>query len=131
MSNHVRENILEMEGNPTRPSVFFNQNTGVLRIKGRSILENTVRFYEPLIEWLNNYIKNPAPKTELHLELEYFNTSTSKYLLSIFEQLITLSEEGSEVTIFWYSADEDMLELGTDYQHMLPLPFEFRKLEME
>jgi hypothetical protein len=131
MLNFSSDNILEMEGNPTRPSVFFNKETGILRLKGRSVLENTMRFYEPVMEWLDNYTKNPPAKTQLHLELEYFNTSTSKYILLILELLIKIHEEGSEVIVIWYYSDEDMLELGTDYQQMLPLPFEFRKLEME
>jgi hypothetical protein len=127
---NINDKILEMEGNPTRPSVFFNKETGILRLKGRSVLENTIRFYEPLIDWLENYTNDPAPKTQLHLELEYFNTSTSKYILTIIEILIKIFEQGHEVTIFWYYSDEDMYELGTDYQQMLPLPFEFHKLDI-
>jgi hypothetical protein len=123
--------IVEIEGNPTRPMVFFDRSTGQLRLKGRSILENTIRLYEPLIAWIDNYIDNPAEITELHLVLEYFNTSTSKYILAIFEKLDELFSDGHDVTIYWYYSDEDMYELGTDYQIMLHMPFEFRHLELD
>ena len=63
-----------------------------------------------------------------HMALEYFNTSTSKYLLQIMQQLETLFDKGVNVTIVWYYSDEDMQELGNDYQQIVKVPFEFKKL---
>jgi hypothetical protein len=62
------------------------------------------------------------------MELEYFNTSTSKYILAIFEKLDELYSNGFNVIVYWYHSDEDMYDLGTDYQMMLHMPFEYRKL---
>ena len=85
--------ILQLDGNTSRPTVVFNAVNGQLHIIGRSILENSIRFYEPLLEWIVTYIKNPASKTEFHMELEYFNTSTSKYLLQLMQQLEVLCDQ--------------------------------------
>ncbi|MDA3892577.1 MAG: DUF1987 domain-containing protein [Salinivirgaceae bacterium] len=119
------QETLKIDGNLNRPDVNFNSVSGELWISGRSIVENAIRFYEPLVDWIEVYCENPAQITELHLKLEYFNTSTSKYLLSIVELLHDLYSSGKEVVIYWYSSDEDMLELGEDYDAMIGIPFKF------
>jgi hypothetical protein len=119
------EEIIKIESSSNRPEVIFNAKTGQLYITGRSIVENAIRFYEPLSDWIKEYCQNPAEKTELHLKLEYFNTSTSKYLLSFIEMLEEIFLEGKDVEVFWYSVDEDMLELGEDYAAMIEIPFQF------
>lgn len=124
----ITATVFQIEGNTSRPTVIFNATTGQFRISGRSILENSIRFYEPIIKWIDNYLHNPAESTEFHMELEYFNTSTSKYLLQIMQQLETLFDKCMNVTIVWYYSDEDMQELGNDYQQIVKVPFEFKKL---
>lgn len=124
----ISASVFQIEGNTSRPTVIFNATTGQFRLLGRSILENSIRFYEPITKWIEAYIKNPAEKTEFHMELEYFNTSTSKYLLQIMQQFEILFEKGADVTIVWYYSDEDMLDLGNDYQQIVKVPFEFKKL---
>jgi hypothetical protein len=116
---------IKIEATQNRPEVSFNSSTGILLISGRSIVENAVRYYDPLVEWVSEYCQNPATNTELHLKLEYFNTSTSKYLLSIIEHLQEIYSEGKDVEIFWYYVDEDMEELGEDYKAMIDIPFKF------
>ena len=60
-------------GTPKTPTVTFEAN-GKLEIKGRSIPENSVEFYKPLVDWLEQYLSSPAPLTEVSIKLEYFNT---------------------------------------------------------
>ena len=72
-----------------------------------------------------------APKdiTEVNVQLEYFNTSSSKCILDVFKKLETLS--GTEVKVNWYyeEDDEDMLEAGEDYQAIIDLPFKMIEVE--
>ena len=127
--DYIYNDVLQIEGNTSRQSVIFNGSTGQLRIMGRSILENSIRFYEPIIRWIDEYVKHPAEKTEFHMALEYFNTSTSKYLLQIMQQFETMYLAGPDASIVWYYSDEDMKDLGVDYQQLIRIPFEFRALE--
>lgn len=118
-------NNLEIPATEKTPSVFFNATTGVLEIKGRSIPENAIEFFKPLETWLEEYSKNPQPKTVLNIHLDYFNTTSSKCLLDIFRKLEMINKsELSEVLINWYyeQDDEDMLEAGEDYQSILKIP---------
>ena len=98
-------------------------------IEGISIPENTVEFYQDVLKWVEEYQKNPKPKTELVLKLEYFNTSTSVVLLNIFKLFGQIQD--SELKIMWYYEEDDveMEEVGEDYQNIVKVPFELISIE--
>lgn len=120
-----------IESTPKTPSVNFNASTGVLEIKGRSIPENSIEFYKPLIEWLEKYGTAPQPKTVVNIQLEYFNTSSSKCILDVFKRLEVILNNGQDVIINWHyeEDDEDMLEAGEDYQSIIKVPFKMIEVE--
>ena len=119
---------LKHEGTAKTPLVEFSCN-GELLLKGRSIPENSIEFYKPLIEWLESYSESPNSTTVLSVQLEYFNTSSSKCILDVFKKLESVS--GSEITVKWHyeEDDEDMLEAGEDYEAIIDLPFEMIEVE--
>lgn len=121
------ENI-KLEGTPKTPTVEFDFNNGSLLIKGRSIPENSIEFYKPLIDWIENYSSSAKDKTTLNVQLEYFNTSSSKCLLDVFKKLERIS---NQVEINWYyeEDDEDMLEAGEDYDAIIDIPFKMIEVE--
>jgi hypothetical protein len=111
------------------PSIILGKS-GVMEIKGKSIPENSLEFYKPVFDWLDNYSQSPSTNTVLKVNLEYFNTSSSKCLLDIFRRLETINLSGkSSVKVLWvYDADdEDMMEAGEDYQALVKVPFELNK----
>ncbi|MDR2927608.1 MAG: DUF1987 domain-containing protein [Cytophagaceae bacterium] len=113
------------EGSPKTPYVRLDGGNGVIEIKGRSIPENSVEFYKPLIEWLDKYGNSPLELTSVNVQLEYFNTSSSKCILDIFKKLELTHKKGNKVEINWYyeEDDEDMFEAGEDYQSIINIPF--------
>jgi hypothetical protein len=119
----------EINLTPTQktPLVHFHPN-GKLELKGRSIPENSLEFYKPLNDWLDVYAKSPAAETSVHVQLEYFNTSSSKCLLDFFKRLEALD---GKVTVLWYyeQDDEDMLEAGEDYEAIISVPFKMIEVE--
>ncbi|MBL7985611.1 MAG: DUF1987 domain-containing protein [Flavobacteriales bacterium] len=120
-----------LEGTPKTPTVSFDDSTGLLELKGRSIPENSIEFYKPLIDWIDRYARDPKPKTTLHVQLEYFNTSSSKCILDVFKKLELVRTTGNEVTVLWHYEldDEDMLEAGEDYQAIINIPFKMIQIE--
>ncbi len=122
---------LFLEGSPKTPHVNFDPETGLLELKGRSIPENSIDFYKPLIDWLDKYGRSPRPKTALHVQLEYFNTSSSKCILDLFKKLEGVRATGNEVTVLWHyeADDEDMLEAGEDYAGIINIPFKMIQIE--
>ncbi|HDP55148.1 MAG TPA: DUF1987 domain-containing protein [Bacteroidetes bacterium] len=117
--------LTTIDGTPKTPSVSMNPQTGVIEIKGRSIPENSIEFYKPVVDWLEEYAKRPASKTVVNVQLEYFNTSSSKCILDVFKKLEVLKKDQNEVVINWYyeEDDEDMLEAGEDYESIIKVPF--------
>ena len=118
-------NSLIIEGSPKTPNINFDGNEGSFLISGRSIPENSLDFYKPILEWLDAYIGEPKELTTVDIRLEYFNTSSSKCLLDVFKKLETLYKRGQKVSVNWCyeSDDEDMLEAGEDYQSIIKIPF--------
>ncbi len=119
------------EGTPKTPYVRLDGENGLVEIKGRSIPENSVEFYKPLIDWLEKYGSEPSNETNVNIQLEYFNTSSSKCILDIFKRLELIHKKGNPVEINWYyeEDDEDMFEAGEDYQSIISIPF--KMIEME
>ncbi len=123
---------IHIEMTAKTPEVKLDATTGELVLKGRSIPENSIEFYSPVFEWIDKYCRKPQPETVLHIQLEYFNTSSSKCLLDILKKLQNLSQNAlSKVKVVWYyeEDDEDMLEAGEDYQAIIRIPFEMSKIE--
>lgn len=116
---------LNIEGTSKTPSITFDASKGLLEIKGRSIPENSIEFYKPLIEWLDKYAQGTPSPTVVKVQLEYFNTSSSKCILDVFKKLEVINKAGNDVTINWYyeEDDEDMLEAGEDYESIIKVPF--------
>lgn len=116
---------LIIEGSPKTPTINFNAIEGLFSIEGRSIPENSLDFYKPVMEWLDGYLADPKDETNVTIKLEYFNTSSSKCLLDVFKKLEIIFKRGSKVAINWHYEvdDEDMLEAGEDYQSIVKIPF--------
>ena len=116
---------LLIEGTPKTPTVKFDASTGIVEIKGRSIPENSIEFYRVLVDWLEAYTKESPSQTEVNIQLEYFNTSSSKCILDVFKKLEAIHRNSQGVTINWYydEEDEDMLEAGQDYESIIRIPF--------
>ncbi len=121
----VKQEAYTVIGNSNRPDVNFNAETGILELSGRSILENAGKFFEPIEFWIEEYLCQPAQKTLFIMKLEYFNTTTSKFLLSLFERLELLYIAGKDIEIHWHFIDPEMHDLGEDYKNMVKIPFSF------
>ncbi len=118
---------------PTRvtPLINFDPDAGLLEIKGRSSPENSVQFYQSLIDALENFAQEDGPELTANIAFEYFNTSSSKCLFDVFKKMTKIEAAGGELTINWFyeEDDEDMMEAGEDYSDLLDLEFNFLEIE--
>jgi hypothetical protein len=124
---------ISIEGTSKTPTVVFDSQEGFLELKGRSIPENSIEFYKPIVESLNDYSDGPNETTKVNIQLEYFNTSSSKCILDLFKKLESIHKAGNEVIINWFyeEDDEDMLEAGEDYQAIIKVPFKMIEMDAE
>lgn len=115
------------------PKISFDPISGKMEISGRSIPENADEFWMPVLNWFESYILKPNEQTHFHINLEYFNITSSKRILFLLYKMNELSEKGIDVKINWIykMGDEDMYEVGQDYAYMVKIPFEFTVSEAE
>lgn len=88
------------------PIVNLNYETGLCEISGESYMEETYKFYEPVINWLNKYVSEKKTIT-FNFKLTYFNTSSSRFILEILDILKKHQLNGGEVTVNWYYKKND------------------------
>ncbi|GAB4449591.1 MAG: DUF1987 domain-containing protein [Bacteroidales bacterium] len=108
------------------PSVTLDKEEGAFEIGYRSLPENAIAFYEPVLNWLNEYKNNPLPKTIFNFKLEYFNTASAKQLAKVLLVLQELAQT-NDVLIRWHflKDDADMHSSGLRFSKLLKIPFEF------
>src|ERR1035437_1397522 len=83
---------LIIEATPKTPQIELNPLTGDFIFFGRSIPENAAKVYEPILNWVSEYILHARSTTNLRLNLEYFNTSSSLWLAKIFKVLVRIND---------------------------------------
>lgn len=117
---------LEIKASAETPEVMFDESSGVLRINGRSLPEDAFSFYQPIIHWLEAYLRaNPIQKVELNFRLDYFNSSSGRYLLELLSKLETFGN-ASMIKINWFAEEDDelMIDKGNELKSLIKLPFE-------
>ena len=109
------------------PEIIFNPQSGIFSIKGKSIPDDAEEFYKGVLNWFDDYLARPNAKTEVSIDLEYFNISSSKRLLFLLYKLNELNSGLNTARIKWMynEDDEDMFEVGQDYAFMVKVPFDF------
>lgn len=118
-------NDLVLEKSYSTPKVKLISKYGTLKIEGRSIPENPAAFFEPILDWLNEYFKNPSEQTTFDFKLDYINSGSSKSILAILKLLKQYSESGHKITINWHyeEDDESIRDLGKHYKSILNMSF--------
>ncbi len=112
------------------PGVDFDATTGILELTGNSYMPHPKDFYEPIInDWLEKYVENPSNSTMLKINLDFINTSSSMWIISLLRKLDTIRKnKTAEVRVHWYFMDEDVRELGEEYRDLVSIPFKFVEL---
>jgi hypothetical protein len=102
---------LYVEQTPKTPQVDLNQFTGELILYGKSIPENAAKVYEPVFNWVSEYIRNPRSTTNFRINLEYFNTSSSIWLVKILKVLIQIKNPDFVLILHLYIPLEDFEDM--------------------
>jgi hypothetical protein len=116
--------ILNLESAEDTPRIILDKGNGILEISGRSLPEDSAEFYQPVLDWIEEYSKDPNPSTEFMFKLEYFNTASSKLILDVLSALEDI--EGMSIVWYFHEDDEDMEEAGEEFSELVELPFEFK-----
>ncbi|MBA3900367.1 MAG: DUF1987 domain-containing protein [Bacteroidetes bacterium] len=122
---------LKIEETTDTPLINFDLSSGIFKITGKSIPINSVEFYGPILIWIDDYLTSPSDKTQVLIDLEYFNTGSSKCLFEILKKLKDIQANGNLLDITWFYSKEDegIHEAGEDFQSLIELPMRILKKE--
>lgn len=121
--------LLKLDATEDTPFVFFDAQNGIFEISKRSLPENSIVFYEQLINFINDYKTLPTTETKVNFHFDYLNTSSIKQIMKIillFDQL----GESNKVSVIWcYDKDDtDMLQTGQRFEKLTKLSFTYKEV---
>lgn len=116
---------LEISKTKNTLEVTLNADSGVLEFKGSSFPENTSEFFDPIINWIKDYMLNVTGKMTVNFRFDYLNSSSIKYISDVIDKIEFYHNSGAEAVINWYydENDEDIQEMGEDLKEDVSLPF--------
>lgn len=100
------------------PEIDFNFSTNRFALRGESYPEDVPTFFGPHISALEKHLKGMSDgQVEFNFELIYFNSTSAKVVMKLFDMLEETAANGVAVVINWhYQADDDnMQELGEEF----------------
>lgn len=100
------------------PAVEFDFEGNTFLVKGESYPEDVTDFYGPLMDQLEPHLREQSGATiSFVFDLIYFNSSSAKILMGLFDLLEEVASDGNDVTVTWNyeEGDDNMQELGEEF----------------
>lgn len=119
------------------PEIHLSPEENTFHISGTSSPEDVRALYYPVIEWVNlfcaeiiDHRKSPYSSEKpliFKADLEYFNSSSAKFLYDIFLELKKLTKSGIPVIVEWHYDEEDidLKEAGFDIATLAGMEFAY------
>lgn len=121
----------------TSPEIHFSPDENIFLIRGTSSPEDARAMYYPVIEWVKLFVDNiidgehniysSGLPVKLQADLNYFNSSSAKFLFDIFSELNRVTTVGIPVIIEWFHDEEDidLKEAGNDIAMLAGMEFTY------
>jgi len=100
------------------PLVEFDFAKGHFRLEGESYPEDSASFFAPLLRDMRAFLESDdLHPVSFDLAMTYFNSSSAKALMNIFQMLEDAASLGRTVVVNWHYHPEDdtMEEFGEDF----------------
>ena len=120
------DTIFYIESTEVSPEIKFDLQQDLFLVKGRSMLEDSEGFYQPVIEWLKANAVGINRNINFDVILDYYNTGSFIRIMALFNCLHDLNQTGSQFKVRWIceSDDEDNIEDGHSFKEVVKVPFE-------
>ncbi|HAT49414.1 MAG: DUF1987 domain-containing protein [Nitrospirae bacterium] len=100
------------------PEVDFNFGNNVFSLRGESYPEDVPAFFGPYISALETHLGGlNSGNVAFNFEMTYFNSTSAKVVMKLFDLLEKTAEKGVAVTVNWLfdAEDDNMEELGEEF----------------
>jgi len=109
---------LTLDATARSPAVTLDPAKGTLTLSGESYPEDASAFFGPIFQAVEAYLEaSPSAPFTVEMRLIYFNSSSAKALMNLFQMLEEAAQDAHAVTVNWYfDPDDDMMEeMGEDF----------------
>ena len=105
--------------------VACDVETGSITLEGVSYPQDSAEFFEPISDWLSQYINEIDSAIILKVKVSYLNSSSTKFLFELIDKMEAYYIKGGEASVNWYYVedDEDIKEAGLEFKEDIDLPF--------
>jgi hypothetical protein len=116
---------LEIPRTNASPAIDANWESGIVRMQGDSYPENSFELFQPLIDWVAQYLRDAGRPLLLDLELLYLNTSSIRAMMDLFDMLEAAHAEGKPVQARWSyeTSNERVGQLADEFKEDCTFPF--------
>lgn len=120
---------VKKESTKITPEVILDQQNQRFSIKGRSFPENTLEFYQPILQWIQQYVENPNENTVFEFDMEYFNSSSARIVYKILLMLEKIQDKNKKVVCRWHINKTDYIgkERIEEMRKMFLIPIEINE----
>ena len=107
------------------PLINLDSERGILEISGESYPENSFEFYAPIKKWIREYLPIATAKVHVNINLIYLNTSSTRCLIEILDDLDDAFKKGKDVQVTWFYDEENdrAAETAEEFKEDITLPF--------
>lgn len=131
MNNSIKPLIIERT--TKTPKVIFDPKNGIYEISGRSLPENVVKTYEPVLQWISSNLGKVTTNIIFSFKIDYLNSASAKMVSLILLKLEEYYKSGINIEVKWYYNidDDDIQNEGEVYAKMRKIPITLVGVEDE
>ena len=116
-----------IECTKSTPRVILDPDKNSITLQGQSYPENAFKFYEPILQWVDEYLAqlDTTAVVTIDFHFPYINTSSSKCLMMLLEKFDEAYHQGKKLTLNWFyqEGNENELDCAEEFKDDLDLPF--------
>ncbi|MCL2764352.1 MAG: DUF1987 domain-containing protein [Treponema sp.] len=107
---------LEKEKTTSTPYLLIDEKNGYMKLEGRSFHESITEFFKEVFNWLDVYLKTDFGSFTFDLEMDYFNSATSKLLHNMLMKMDCYTTDKNSITVNWITTEDNdiIIECGED-----------------
>ena len=122
---------LVIESTQKTPYVIFDPKNHLFEISGRSLPENVIKTFDPVLKWINENFPKYKEEIKFNFKVDYLNSASAKMISLILTKLEDFYKNGTKITINWYYNidDDDILSEGKLLASLKKIPFELIPIE--
>jgi len=122
---------LIIEPTPKTPYVVFDPEEHKFEISGRSLPENVIKTFDPVLKWIDNNFGDLNTEINFDFKVDYLNSASAKMISLILTKLEDFYKDGQKITVNWFynTDDDDILSEGKLLASLKKVPIKLIAIE--